>query len=105
MKTCSVCGSTLDDIVKAQSIGCPECYYTFEKEFKEALAQFNVSGEYTGSLPKRLKGYRSVLVDKMTMQIKLDEAIEAEEYEKAALYRDYLKVLNNGKDREEKKDK
>lgn len=102
MKTCSVCGSTLDDIVKAESIGCPECYYTFEDEFKNALKHFNVDSEYRGSLPKRLKGYRSVLVDKMTMQIKLDEAVEAEEYEKAALYRDYLKVLNNGREKQNK---
>ena len=42
----------------------------------------------------------------MTMQIKLEEAINAEEYEKAALYRDYLRVLNQGteiKNGEEKK--
>lgn len=97
MKTCSVCGSTFDDILKNKFIGCPECYYTFEEEFKNSLAQFNVKESYKGSLPKRLKGYRSVLVDKMTMQIKLDEAVEAEEYEKAALYRDYLRALNNGK--------
>jgi protein arginine kinase activator len=32
----------------------------------------------------------------MTMQIKLEEAVAAEDYEKAALYRDYLKVLNHG---------
>ena len=102
MKTCSVCGSTLDDIVKNKSIGCPECYYTFEEEFKNALTQFDVKSEYKGSLPKRLKGYRSVLVDKMTMQIKLDEAVAAEEYEKAALYRDYLKVLNNGREGQKK---
>ena len=43
----------------------------------------------------RLKGYRSTSVDRMTMEIKLDVAIAAEEYEKAALYRDYLKVLNH----------
>lgn len=102
MKTCGVCGSTIDDMVQSESIGCPECYYVFEEEFKDALKHFNVSAEYKGSLPKRLKGYRSVLVDKMTMQIKLDEAIAAEEYEKAALYRDYLKALNNGREHKNK---
>ena len=38
------------------------------------------------------------LLDRMTMQIKLEEAVAAEDYEKAALYRDYLKVLNHGTD-------
>lgn len=94
MKICSVCGSSFDQIAKSQTIGCSECYYTFAKEFRDTLEQFGIAGEYKGSLPKRLKGYRSVLVDRMTMQIKLEEAIAAEEYEKAALYRDYLRVLN-----------
>lgn len=98
MKICSVCGCTFDMIAKSQSIGCSECYYTFESEFRNTLKEFGISDEYKGSLPKRLKGYRSNLVDRMTMQIKLEEAIAAEEYEKAALYRDYLKVLNHGTD-------
>jgi len=98
MKVCSVCGCTYDDIRKSQSIGCSECYYTFAKEFRDSLTEYGLSEQYKGSLPKRLKGYRSNLVDRMTMQIKLEEAIAAEEYEKAALYRDYLKVLNQGTD-------
>lgn len=96
MKVCSVCGASFDTIAKTQNIGCSECYYTFEKEFHDTLKEFGIKSEYKGSLPKRLKGYRSNLVDRMTMTIKLEEAIKAEEYEKAALYRDYLKVLNHG---------
>lgn len=95
MKVCSICGRTFDKIAKTQSIGCAECYYTFANEFRDTLTEYGIKGEYKGSLPKRLKGYRSTLVDRMTMQIKLEEAIAAEEYEKAALYRDYLKVLNH----------
>lgn len=98
MKVCGVCGCTFDMIAKSQNIGCSECYYTFADEFRDTLREFGIEGNYKGSLPKRLKGYRSNLVDRMTMQIKLEEAIAAEEYEKAALYRDYLKVLNQGTD-------
>lgn len=96
MKCCSVCGCTFDQIVKSQNIGCAECYYTFAKEFRDTLASYGITEAYKGTLPKRIKGYRSKLVDRMTMQIKLEEAVAAEEYEKAALYRDYLKVLNHG---------
>lgn len=94
-KVCTVCGSTYDQIVKTQKIGCPECYYTFQEEFLDTLKKNNVSGVYKGSLPKKLKGYKSTLVNRVEMQLKLEEAIAAEEYEKAALYRDYLKVLNS----------
>ena len=96
MKCCSVCGCTFDKIVKSQKIGCAECYYTFADEFRSTLESYGISGEYKGSLPKRLKGYRSILVDRMTMQIKLEEAVAAENYDKATFYRDYLKVLNHG---------
>ena len=96
MKTCNVCGSTIDDIVKAGSIGCPECYNTFKYEFIEALKLSDVSIKYNGTLPKKLMNHHSVLIDKTFLQLKLDKAIEAEEYEQAALYRDYLRVLNNG---------
>lgn len=97
VKVCSVCGTSYEQIVKSQNIGCPECYYTFEEEFRETLKQHGIEGEYKGSLPKRLKGYKSTLVNRVDMQLKLEEAIEKEEYEKAALYRDYLKVLNHEK--------
>ncbi|MBC6713404.1 UvrB/UvrC motif-containing protein [Treponema sp. Marseille-Q3903] len=97
MKCCRGCCSTYEDIRKSQNIGCAECYYTFAEEFRESLKKYGVTERYKGSLPKRLKGYNSTLVDKMTLQIKLEEALQAEEYEKAALYRDYLKVLNDGK--------
>ncbi len=84
---------SFDDIVKSQRIGCAQCYYTFEPKILEILMAKNISVPYKGSLPKRLKGYQSILVDKMTVKIKLEEAVAAEDYEKAAFYRDYLKVM------------
>ncbi len=101
MKICKVCGSSFDQIIKSQTIGCAECYYTFKTEFQDTLKNNGIDTTYKGSLPKRIKGYRSTLVDRMTMQIKLEEALAAEEYEKAALYRDYLKVLNHDSENQE----
>lgn len=95
MKVCSVCGASYDSIVKSQKIGCPECYFTFSSEFRDTLKKHNANENYKGSLPKKLKGYKSTLVNRVEMQLKLEEAVQAEEYEKAALYRDYLKVLNS----------
>ncbi len=106
-KICPVCGTSLEQIIGTiktgtdsgipktsvpiiKKIGCAECYNTFEDEFS---ILYKVSAEYKGSLPKRLKGYRSVLTDRMDLRVKLDAAVEHEEYEKAALYRDYLKIL------------
>lgn len=94
-KVCRVCGMTYDEISKTQKIGCAECYYTFKEEFQRTLKKYGISGAYQGSFPKKLKGYRSTLTSRVEMQFKLEAALAAEEYEKAAFYRDYLKVLNN----------
>ncbi len=93
-KICPVCGMTYDKISESQKIGCSECYYTFADEFKKTLRKYGITQAYQGSFPKKLKGYKSTLTSRVEMQFKLDAAIEAEEYEKAAFYRDYLKVLN-----------
>lgn len=89
-KICPVCGTSIQSIFDQGKIGCSECYHTFEDEF---INQYKLSNEYTGNLPKRLKGYRSILTDRVDIRMKLERAIANEEYEKAALYRDYLKVL------------
>lgn len=44
-------------------------------------------------MPNYVKGFRSVLTDRILLQSKLEESIEKEDYEKAAVYRDYLKAL------------
>lgn len=93
-KVCRVCGMTYEEISKTQKIGCAECYYTFKEEFQKTLKKYGITGLYQGSFPKKLKGYRSTLTSRVEMQFKLEAALEAEEYEKAAFYRDYLKVLN-----------
>lgn len=93
-KICSICGSKYEDISETQLIGCSECYYAFEKEFKNALRKYGITEPYSGSFPKKLKGYKSTLTSRVEMQFKLEEAVQREEYEKAAFYRDYLKVLN-----------
>jgi len=93
-KICSVCGTSYEQISKTQRIGCSECYYTFEAEFKNTLKRYGITQSYQGSFPKKLKGYNSSLTSRVEMQFKLEAAIAAEEYEKAAFYRDYLKVLN-----------
>ena len=94
MKFCKVCGSTLDTIISTKQVGCAECYFTFQEEFVQSFKNLGIFSGYNGTLPRRIKGYRSKLIDRMTMQLKLEDAIASEEYEKAAFYRDYLKVLN-----------
>jgi protein arginine kinase activator len=54
-----------------------------------------ITKNYTGTLPNRLENFKSSLNDRVVLQEKLQKAIQEENYEKAAVYRDKLKMLDN----------
>ncbi len=91
---CPVCGTGSGELSKSQRLGCPECYSIFGQELRKMLLDKGVSGVYTGSMPDRLANFRSVLVDRMQLKVKLEQSVAREEYEKAAMYRDRLKALD-----------
>ena len=92
-RACPVCGRLRSEIVMTGKLGCPECYEIFKTEVGEYLKSKKVSGPYTGSMPRRLANFRSLLTDRAVLREKLDEAVRREDYEKAAFYRDYLRAL------------
>ncbi|MBO5137699.1 MAG: UvrB/UvrC motif-containing protein [Spirochaetaceae bacterium] len=92
-RVCPVCGCRLSQIKKTLNLGCPECYSIFTSEIQIFLKEQGVIGSYTGSVPRRLANFKSVLTDRMMLRSKLDESIAREDYEKAAIYRDRLKAL------------
>lgn len=94
-KICPVCGQSLSTIKKTRRVGCAECYTAFKTEIKTIFNEKNITMEYSGTLPKQLKCFHSVLSDRMMLNAKLKEAVENEEYEKAAVYRDQLKILES----------
>ncbi|WP_147612546.1 UvrB/UvrC motif-containing protein [Treponema pectinovorum] len=99
-KACPVCGNRLAEI-KKNKVGCGECYSIFKDEIRTLLKKQGITGSYTGLMPHRLSNFRSVLTDRIVLQTKLEESIKKEDYEKAAVYRDYLRALektpvNNG---------
>lgn len=92
-KLCPVCGTSLAEIKLTRRVGCPECYSIFKNEISEIFKKIGVTGRYTGTMPKRLRNFHSVLNDRIVLKSKLEESIKNEDYEKAAIYRDYLKAL------------
>ena len=92
-RCCPVCGQRLGTLKLDFRAGCPECYAIFKTEIIELLQNKGIKSAYTGSLPHRLSSFKSSLTDRMAIQAKLEKAIDNEEYEKAAVYRDYLRAL------------
>ena len=94
IKACPVCGTSGAEIRRTGKAGCPECYSGFKADIRKFLERHGVSGAYTGSFPERLGNSHSVLSDRVELKTKLDEAVAQEDYERAAMYRDYLKALD-----------
>lgn len=92
---CPVCGQRLSKILLTGLAGCPECFEIFKEHITGYMKQHGIYGTYTGQMPERLSSFRSVLTDRMEIQKKLDLAVQNEDYEKAAFYRDYLHAIEN----------
>lgn len=94
-RMCPVCGTSIASIRKSKIVGCPECYAIFKADIRKILNDKGISSFYTGSMPERLSTVHSVLNDRVALQNKMEDAVAHEDYEKAAMYRDYLKALEN----------
>ena len=92
-KYCPVCATPLGEIRKTGKTGCPECYAIFKDDIRKILETNGVTEPFRGTMPARLATVRSVLTDRMILQSKLERAVQKEDYEQAAMYRDYLKAL------------
>ncbi|HAK69583.1 MAG TPA: DNA helicase UvrBC [Treponema sp.] len=94
-RACPVCGTSIGQIRKRGIIGCPECYSIFKAGIKKILEHNGRKCSYTGSLPERLSTEHSALSDRVNLQKKMEHAVQNEDYEKAALYRDFIRALEN----------
>ncbi len=95
-RLCPICGMSLYSVLKSGTAGCPECYEVFKSEIAASMSENDISGAFTGKMPRRLASFRNALTDRADLQAKLDEAVQSENYEKAAVYRDFLKALERG---------
>ena len=87
-RLCPVCGTSLASIRRTGKAGCPECWEIFKTELVSIMEERGIKGPYTGSMPHRIATFRSSLTDRV-------ESIKNEDYEKAAVYRDYLRALES----------
>ncbi len=78
---CPACGFTLEAYRRTNRLGCPDCYSVFAREFSTSHLADNPAE--TDAPPSR-----------ELLERQLREAIEREDYERAAQLRDELKALS-----------
>ncbi len=90
---CDVCGLTFDDFRRNGRLGCGRCYEEFEERLNPILRRIHGSSTHTGKVPERTAGLVHLKRKIEVLKDKLKNAIDKEEYEKAAEYRDEIKNI------------
>ena len=90
---CENCGMTYDEFKRNGKFGCSQCYSSFEKKVAPIVRNIHSHDSHVGKIPlkagKELKDKKEL----EDLKFNLREAVENEEYEKAAEYRDKIKEM------------
>ncbi len=94
---CEGCGCSFSDIVESGRMGCSECYTTFKNELIPSLKRLHGKALHVGSSPLKTKKEETLEEKIEILKKKLSEAVETQEFEKAAEIRDEIKKLEGEK--------
>lgn len=88
---CGSCGMTFADFKQHGVLGCPECYAAFEAQLGSMIERAHEGAtHHIGKSPKRMGGSAGRHERITALRKQLNEAITAEQYERAAALRDQL---------------
>ncbi|MBQ7875879.1 MAG: UvrB/UvrC motif-containing protein [Clostridia bacterium] len=93
--SCPVCSMTKPEFLKHGKPGCANCYSVFESSMTPLLKKIHSTTNHTGKVYGTSGGKSENKIDLLKHQLK--EAIEKEEYEKAARLRDEIKEMEGRK--------
>jgi len=96
---CSRCGLTFRTFSKTGRFGCSQCYNTFKNQMNPMLRRIHGKTFHVGKVPKRTGGQLRIKHEINRLKRELQEAINAEEYERAAVLRDKIKELEKSENR------
>ncbi|WP_049408666.1 UvrB/UvrC motif-containing protein [Staphylococcus pettenkoferi] len=96
-KHCPGCHMTLNDIAHVGKLGCPECYATFKEDIIDIVRR--VQGgqfEHIGKTPH--SSYKKLALKKQIEEKTsyLNQLVEEQAFEQAAVVRDEIKALKEG---------
>ena len=90
---CSACGFSQADFKKAGRLGCSQCYTVFSDALQGFLKSMHKGTRHVGKVPQTVRVPEDLSDKVSSLQKKLQQAIDNEDFEQAALYRDAIKQL------------
>lgn len=95
VKSCPSCGMVFTAIRQSGLLGCAECYTTFETELSGLIEHAQGGANFhSGRAPRNCRDAAARLELRSRLAKELDEAVAAEQYERAAKLRDRLLHLS-----------
>jgi protein arginine kinase activator len=91
---CSYCHTTIDDFRRTGRLGCPHCYSIYEKQLRAILRRIHGSTHHLGKVyvpPASEAADRTARL--VGLRRRLQRAVEAEDFERAAVIRDQIREL------------
>ena len=94
-KKCPTCGTTFQSISQHGRVGCADCYTAFRRELDPLINSLHGSALHCGEAPSRQRAHLERMRKIEQIKKDLQEQIQLENFEQAALLRDELKKLQN----------
>lgn len=96
-KRCTLCGSVYGDLVKSGKVGCAKCYEIFSDELSATITKLHGHSTHAGRAPREYRAKNERLNKEKRLRAELKKAVDAQDYERAAVLRDELKKFEDGK--------
>lgn len=106
---CPTCKTTYEEFAEKSCFGCSDCYHVFDLLIGSQIKKLQESASHTGKTPRfQMDGKTGSMVSEdgeleltdaeqiRCLEQRLKHALNAEEYEEAAVCRDQIKVLREG---------
>ena len=102
---CEKCGCSFDDIVKTGMVGCADCYDKFFDKLLPSIQRIHCRTRHVGSVPVTVTETTASAQSKpetaedriAALEAEMKKAIEAQNFEQAAVLRDKIKELKEDK--------
>ena len=94
---CKCCGSSFSDIAESGKCGCAECYSVFYEQLLPYIKRVHGSTEHMGKTLEKTSSEQRKIQEKIDkLRAQLNQLINEEKYEQAAVVRDEIKKLKEG---------
>lgn len=100
--SCPFCGQTIEQFSTMKRIGCEKCYSHFSRFLDPIIRKIQFSNTHIGKIPKGANPRLKLSRELDSLKAQLNDAVKAEEYEKAAILRDKIRKIEESEGKDEK---